>query len=80
MSVEAIQQAYQDLTDFIYDHPHMTGVELLRHARKEMQEQWLVLIDNEKAQLGAAFSRANWKRELLFRLDPERFAHGGKHA
>ena len=79
MSAEG-QQAYQEVAAFMRDLPHMTGVELLKHARKEMEKQWSILIDIEKSRLGAAFSQANWKRAVLVHLAPERFARGGNHA
>ena len=78
MSSNVVKKAEEELTAFIRKHPHMNSTELLQIARKEMNSQWNILRDVEKAQMGDAFSKANWKRAVLLRLAPPgRFPNGG---
>ena len=78
MSSAAVKQAYKELKAYVCDRPHMTSVELCRNARKEMKAQWRILLEFEKARMGAAFQPTHWKRRLIVDLaPPERFPRGG---
>ena len=74
----SVEKAYEEVRAFIQVHPNATVNELLQDTRKELNTQWNILFDVEKARMGDAFSKANWKRAVLLRVAPPgRFPHGG---